>query len=152
MFRRVIATIALAAGTVAVVPAAPASAAVPVGITITGAYTGVFVSGLQIVASCDAVAVGAVSAIVIDQCVLTSNRINHPSTLPGNATSSNFVERVTTLDFTLCFHAYAIPIDAPTDPVDAGGCALVTGDGITPDLVGVNADGLAGLGSAYSVN
>jgi hypothetical protein len=156
MFRRALATTAVVAALA--ISAAPASAAdqykpAPAGtvaITVTGAYTGVFVSGLQIVANCDAVAAGAVSAIVIDQCYLTSNGINHPSTLPGNATSSNFVERVGTLEFTLCFHAYAIPITDPTHPAVAGGCATLNTGGAGGDTVDLS--GLGGLGSAVATN
>jgi hypothetical protein len=153
MFRRLLATTAvvLAAATTAT----PASAAIPppptgrVAITVTGAYTGVFVSGLQIAANCDAVAVGAVSAIVIDRCYLTSNGIQHPSTAPGNATASAFVERVYTLQFNLCFSAYAIPMTDPTNPVRASGCADVNTGGTSNT---VDLSGLAGLGSATATN
>jgi hypothetical protein len=152
MFRRALAASAVALAAATALTATPASAssatsaAGTVAITVTGTYTGVFVGGLQIVANCDAVAGGAVSAIVIDQCYLTSNNINHPSTLPGNATTSNFVERVTTLDFNLCFHAYAIPITDPTHPASARGCANLNTGGIS------GGSGVAGLGTATGTN
>lgn len=148
--RRIVAAAACAAA-LAAVPAAPASAnnlgPDSVAITITGAYTGVLVNGLQVVATCDAVAAGAVSAIVIDQCYITSNLVNHPSTAPLNATSSNFVERVTTLEFALCYRAYAIPILNPTNPAVASGCTSDITGGSDADL-----SGLGGLGSSTATN
>lgn len=142
---------ALAAVTLAAALGAPAHAQQPcctpgpgsVTITITGEYTGVLVNGLQVIGSCEAVAVGAVSAIVIDECYLTSNpETNYASTAPGNATASAVSERVTTLDFTLCYHAYAIPMTDPLNPAEAGGCA----DGLPV------ASGVGGLGLASGSN
>jgi hypothetical protein len=153
MLKRVLTGLAATAALVAV-SAAPASASAPpdtrrpVSVTVTGAYTGVFVSGLQIVANCDVAATGAVSAVVIDQCYLTSNSTNHPATAPGNASAIGFVERVDTLDFTLCFHAYAIPMLDPTHPVGASGCADLSSGGVDQTEGTIDLSGLAGLGSA----
>jgi hypothetical protein len=153
MLKRVLTGLAATAALVAV-SAAPASANQtpdtrrPVSVTVTGAYTGVFVSGLQIIASCDIAATGAVSAVVIDECYLTSNGVNHPATLPGNAAGTAFVERVDTLNFTLCFHGYAIPILDPTHPVGASACANLSSGALDPDTGTIDLSGLAGLGSA----
>jgi hypothetical protein len=102
-------------------------------IEATGAYTGALVNGLEVVATCDASAEGAVSAIVIDKCWLTNKSTNHPSTAPGTTTTSNFVESESTLNFQLCWHAYAIPLLDPLNVATTSGCAtgiLPTGGGI----------------------
>ena len=96
-------------------------------VTVTGVFSGVFLNGLQITASCEAVAAGAVAATVIEECYITSNGVQHPSVAPLNATASAFVEQVDTLQFQLCFRAYAIPMLDPTRPAVASGC---TGGGL----------------------
>lgn len=152
--RRIVASAACAVA-LAAVPAAPASAnnygPDSVAITITGVYTGVLVNGLQVAANCTAVAVGAVSAIVIDKCQLVIEgwpSTNHPATMPLNAATSAFVERVTTLDFTLCYSAYAIPMTNPTNPARASGCT----SGITGGTNALDLSGLGGLGSSTATN
>lgn len=125
--RRTIALLGCALAAALSAPAAQASYVPPTSpsftsVTVTGVFTGAFINGLQISANCDAVAAGAVSAIVIEECYLTSNGIQHPATAPLNAAASAFVERVNTLEFQLCFRAYAIPMLDPTRPAEAEGC------------------------------
>jgi len=98
----------------------------------TGAYTGALVNGLTIAANCTAAAEGAVSAVVIDKCYLTNQTTQHPATGPGNAATSVFTTTETTLDFKLCWHAYAIPLTDPLHPATASGCAT----GLLPGLPG----------------
>ena len=122
------ALVATAGGAVTGIQTASADtgSATPTGkvvIEATGAYTGALVNGLTIAADCTAVAEGAVSAIVIDKCYLTNQTSYHPSTAPGNATTSVFTTTESTLNFQLCWHAYAIPLTDPLHPATASGCA-----------------------------
>jgi hypothetical protein len=95
----------------------------PTTLNVHGVAAGVFLNGLIIQATCEADVQGEVAATVIDQCYLTSNNVNHPEALPGNAVASTFREQVFTLDFQLCYHAYTIPLATPTEPVELSGCA-----------------------------
>lgn len=110
-----------------------------VAVEATGAYTGVLVNGLTIAANCTAVAEGLVSAVVIDKCYLTNQGIQHPATAPGNVATSVFTTTVSTLDFRLCWHAYAIPVLDPLNHATTQGC--------TNGLPGSLAGGGASLGT-----
>jgi len=98
----------------------------------TGAYTGALVNGLTVVADCSAVAVGAVSAVVLDRCYLTNQSANHPGTGPGNVATSAFTTTENSLDFKLCWHAYAIPLTDPLHPATTSGCT----SGLVPGSLG----------------
>jgi len=94
-----------------------------VQIYVEGQYT--WTTPPEVVGACAAVAVGAVSSLVIDQCYLTGSNSSFQSAGPtvGNVAVVVFAERVTTFDFALCWHAYAIPLFDPTRPVATGGCS-----------------------------
>lgn len=95
-------------------------------ITGTGFFAGAFVSGLQISATCTVATTVPSSATTVDQCWIEENGVpgpNHPATLSGNAAASTFVQQVHTLDFRLCYHAYAIPMLDPTSPIEIADCA-----------------------------
>ena len=130
---------AIAAVTAVCVLAPPASAAcctspllLDQGVVVTGTGTtaGVFLNGLQINASCVIEATGPVAATVLTMCRLVGNPEgeNHPIAAPGPVAASSFVERVTTLDFQLCWAGYAIPITDPEATLPISGCADDLGD------------------------
>ncbi|HEX8001524.1 MAG TPA: hypothetical protein VF519_02395 [Mycobacteriales bacterium] len=124
---------------------APASAELEgtkgVVVVDTGVTTGVFANGLQISGTCAVVTVGAVAAVVITNCWLEGNPGAQPHSIAvsGPAAAVTFVERVTTLDFQLCWTGYVIATLDPNDPVPFGRCAngLVTGVDVVTGDVGV---------------
>jgi hypothetical protein len=130
MLRRVLTT-ALAAVAVAGLTTAPAYADpnppyTPTTIYVNGYTVGVFVNGLQISATCEADVTGVVAATVIEECRIYTEGVpgpNHPAAAPGNVAVSTFTQRVTSLDFVLCFSAYTIPLHDPTQLVRYSDCA-----------------------------
>ena len=69
------------------------------------------------------VVVEATSAVVIDKCYLTNQTTQNPATGPTNVATSAFTTTESSLDFKLCWHAYAIPLLDPLHPATASGCA-----------------------------
>jgi hypothetical protein len=103
---------------------ATAEKADDVRLVTTGVTAGVFVDGLRISGTCSATAVGVVTAVVITECRLVradgKSTDNHPGSGFANSAVSTFSETINTLDFQLCYQAYAIPTLDPTNPVYSG--------------------------------
>lgn len=94
-----------------------------VQIYATGQYARI--TGSEVAGACAAVAVGAVSALVLDQCYLTSGSTSFLPAGPtvGPAVVAVFTGQVHTPDVSLCYHAYAVPLLDPTNVVAVSGCS-----------------------------
>lgn len=119
-------TVALAG--VVVGTATPSSASDPLAgtykVSMTGTTAGVFLNGLQISGTCAIVSTGVVAATVIESCYLRgTGGASHSIALPGNAAAVTFTQRVSTLDFQLCYSGYVVPVTDPAARYPVAGCA-----------------------------
>lgn len=93
-------------------------------VTMTGATTGVFLNGLQIVAACAITSTGVVAASVVESCYLEgTGGDSHSAALSGNAAAVGFTQRVYTLEFQLCYSGYVVPVTDPAAQHRVSDCA-----------------------------
>jgi hypothetical protein len=96
----------------------------------TGHFTGVVVDGhLQVVASCAAVATGAVASTSVDDCYLSSGGASHRRALPGPTSVVVFTQDAPIAPLRLCWVVSAKFTNTSTVKKSRSGCSAYKSPG-----------------------